>query len=1184
VLNKAFTYLQCYGIDKDMEALKDTLLKRLGEIQAVSDAVDYLKVKEKIAVFFIWIWPLRDAIEEVEDALDTIDYYELERATRSQKGSHKVHHSVSKFVKGEHVRFANAASRICMMRLRKALLSLDEVVTDAYFFIDSQHIGVPQYSHDTSDTSENSHGPIDTLVIGRENEKERVIFWLTQPESVSIAHGVSVFAVHGKAGMGKTVLAQLVYTDKEVMEAFDLMAWLHVPMNFDAETMTRLILESVTNRPFSLDTLEQLQHTLITELRAKKYFLILDDACDGDKIDEWKKFVDPLRWGRIGSKILLTTRELSTANIVAKLIGAEPELLLLGGLSYDDSMMLFRSRYAFSGDMSQATFEENISHIVKSTVQKFEGCPLLTKALSGYLGANIFSKHLNETIRSMGDDEYSANTSWLLKLCYDGLPAHLQACFRYCSLFLRGHRFNKEELVKFWMGSGLILEDLDSQLRLEDIGHDYVDTLVRRSFLDKIVGENYYVVPSAMHELAQFFSLGECARAEACELERVNKNVRHLCIAQHEFLTPEKLRVISCFKYLRTLIIEGGLRDQKTENILEKILRDLKCLRLLSLPRTFSSSYLDEVLNLVHLRYISLFKCSGSDLYKVFRLYNLQVLKFYHLSAQVNDFEDIIGLHHLRYLDVPENCYPKITQIGSLSKLQGLDRFSISKREGCGLFLLENLVSIRRLGLYEMENTAGYLDAAKLRLNHKTQLRSLSFTWGTCSTDNIDDKILNNLEPPRGIEELHIRFYTGHVPIWMVNESLSKLVVLVIKGCARWERIPSLATLHFLKHLRLEHLSQLRCISQDFESICFPPFLETLTVKMCTKLKRLPDLPLSLNKLVLEFVGLEVFPKLDLSFAISQPNRSSPSTVQSKLVCLYVENCSYLVALNEGMLQQQEHLGSLQELVIKHCENLKHLPSKGFSAQVQLKYPKIVSCPLLRMRRDSEDGLFPVSLKYFDISCCGDAEVPLLTSLQRLINLRRLSLFDCNNLKSLPSEKIFKLLGVVHEISIARCRNLISLGGLGAVGSLRQLTIIGCEKLSLEYYLVDDKSKEDVVGCSFELDRLKIDHPNILLVKPLINPMSIKELHICNGVGQTYLPKNWLLKNCASLRSIVIEAANSALSLPSLLKELERLQILQIERASLIQSIPEMCISLIKLTIRGCHPLLLMRLQKDTGP
>lgn len=1201
VLDKAFTYLKCYGMGQGVDVLnlKDKLLKRMGEIQAVSDYIGYLEIKERSTAYCTWLWPLRDAIEETEDAVDSIAYYECEGATKAQKAQHKVQHPKPKFVKGKDIGAANSVPRICISRLRNAVLDLDEVAEDAYLHC----------HHEIRHTFENNRESIDNLLIGRFIEKEEIVSWLKQPESVRTSQGLSVFAIYGKGGMGKTALAQLAYRDEEVLECFDTIIWLQFTKNFDAEIMTRIILESVANWRFSYDTLEDLQKILISELSAKKFLLILDGAQDGERIDEWEKLVAPLRNGQRESRILLTTQELSVVNTFAELTGTKPDLLHLNGLGYDDSLVLFRT-YAFAGlgpeiyaVVSPGISEESISLVIKRTVERFEASPLLIKALGGYLGDNMSSDHLDEIIMLLGHDEYRGDINRLLKLCYYGLPTHIQACFRYCSIFPREHKFNKDKLLKLWIGSGLIAEVSDTKRSLEDVGQLYINMLVRRSFLDKIVEKDicaeyqeYYVVPSSMHELALHLSLGECARTDIDELQHVKESVRHLCIAQHSLFTPEKLKVLSCLKHLRTLIIEGGLRDEKAENILGKILKGLKCLRVLILPRTSSSSFLDEIVNLVHLRYISLFKCGKSDLCNVFNLYHLKVLKICHLVAETTDFEDIIKLQHLRYLDIPGDCYPKVTQIGKLSELQELQYFVIKRKEGCGLSALNNLSDIKHLGLHEMENIVDPLDLAKFKLSHKTQLKSLSLTWSTHSTDGIDDQILDDLEPPRGLEELHFMGYTGRIPIWIADESLPKLVYLEIKDCMSWERIPALSALHSLKKLRLEHLSNLRCIGDDFEahiefdalSTCFPPSLEILTVELCPRLKRLPDLPLGLSKLVLEFVGLECFPKIEL-IANGQPNESSSSSsVQSKLVFLHVENCSDLTSLNEGLLQQQEHLGSLHKVVINRCENIEHLPSKGFSGLVQLKYLEISSCPVLRMRRDTKDDLLPVSLKYFSISCCGDAEIPMLTSLQMLIALKRLSLFNCDSLKNLPSEGVFKSLGMLHEITIAKCRNLLSLGGLGAAVSLRLLTVFCCDKLEVSdcqgSLLVDGaKSNENTIDCSMELDRLKIDRQNLLLVEPLINLKSTKELHICNDDGMTCLPKSWLLKNSATLHSIVIGVADSLLSLPDWLTELEHLQFLHIERASLIETIPEMPTSLRKLTILGCHPLLLERYQKDMG-
>jgi len=527
----------------------------------------------------------------------------------------------------------------------------------------------------------------------------------------------------------------------------------------------------------------------------------------------------------------------------------------------------------------------------------------------------------------------------------------------------------------------------------------------------------------------------------------------------------------------------------------------------------------------------------------------------------------------------------KIHQIGRLTSLQELHGFEMVKNDVQRSKSLGNLRSLFQLSLRNLQNVSDCEEAMEIKLKDKHHMEFLSMSWNKDMKEILDhdDQVIDNLEPNKEIRRLHIYGYAGvNLPFWIENSSLIHLVSLELEYCMKWKSLPSLQELNSLKHLKLENLFQLEYLGtkpelqleiDESEDVWLPPFLSTLRVRWCPNLKELPAIPSTLELLIIKHVQLAVLPRIHQRYTGARDSQS----VKSQLSFLHIESCPRLTSLSKGLLEQQEQLQSLTALSVRHCERLQHLPTRGFAELYHLTTLEIVACPILRDVK-TRGSLLPASLKNLDVNPCGDAEASILMSLQNLTALRRLTLFNCSNIEELPSADVFGTLNNLNDVSICRCKNLISLGALGAVASLRMLSILCCDKISFSHKPQD--------GCCFKLQKLRIDRQALLSVEPLRGLRHTKELQIGDDYAMDSLPEEWLLQNAASLHSIEIGVAEALRSLPSVMEKLGSLQSLHIERAPLIQSLPQLPASLCKLVIWGCNTTFLKRYEsggEDSG-
>uniref|UniRef100_A0A0E0K040 Uncharacterized protein n=1 Tax=Oryza punctata TaxID=4537 RepID=A0A0E0K040_ORYPU len=1172
-----------------------------------------------------WLWQLRDAVEEAEDALDELEYCKLEKEVKKIQADSKVSSSLYQY-KGKIVhRFDHAFNTGSLNRLKNAVKALADVASGVERFFQVLNQFGNKFDQKQEVEFKNLHetGSLPhSLVLGREEERNIIVEWLTKrgnSGAEQIVGNIPIFSIVGLGGIGKTTLAQVICNDSNVKDYFDLFIWVCVSHIFDVETLTRKVLQDVTGIEIRMIGLNALQKALQEKLSSSTFLLVLDDAWNDESLRGWETFVSPLRYGKTGSKILLTTRMQSVADLAARAMQGECQSLPLSGLNEIDLLLLLE-RHAFFG--VNPDDYKNLQHISKKMVYKLNGSPLAAKVLGGLLNNRRDSSTWNRILASgvHNIQQGKEGVMTVLRLSYQHLSTHLQSCFRYCSLFHKDYEFTKKELVYLWMGSGLI-QQLEDGMTPEDVGMGYLDALTRKSFFEiksrhrssrdikcRLFEEYYeerFVLHDLLHELARSASVNECARV-GISSEKIPNTIRHLCL---DVISLTVVEQISQSKKLRTLIVHFQEQDQaEQEHMLYKVLAVTKSLRVLSLTANYPFKLPDAVGGLVHLRYLSLSLMWGQTNMThfcwfpqaVYNLYHLQTMKFNNPRLAVpmeGQMEGMCKLVNLRHLHLTFVIMPMIPAIWFQHPTKGL------------------------------ENVCNVEEAAEIMLDQKEHLSAVTLVWAPGSSDSCDpskaEAILDKLQPHSNTSKLQLEGYPGsRPPFWLQDFVLINLTYIYLRDCQSMQCLPSLGHLPSLQYLYIVSMKSVECVDSSFYGsgekpsglqslkvleiedmpVCKEwvgleggnlfPRLETLAVRDCQELRRLPTLPTSIRQIEIDHAGLQAMP----TFFVSSDGSSS-SMFNLSLSKLMISNCPYITTLWHGC-----SLYALEELSIQQCASLSCLPEDSFSSCSSLKTLEIVKCPNLVARQ----VMLPHTMRTITFGLCANAEPALLNSLTGLKYLKRFFLDGCA-MSELPLQLFAGLIGLTHMVlnacSIAHlptvetfarlinleylfiwdCKELVSVNGIQGLASLMSLTIASCDKL-VEDSSVLSPEDVDSSGLSLNLSELDIDHPSILLREPLRSVTTIKRLQISGGPNLALLPEEYLLRNCHALEELVVTNASHLQCLPQAVTTLTSLQSLHIHNAVKIQTLPDMPASLTSLHIYGCSSEFKKRCQKHVGP
>ncbi|KAL4618679.1 hypothetical protein ACB092_06G028000 [Castanea dentata] len=590
-----------WGVKSERERLKD----RLSTVKAV--LFDAAKKQGHNQELTVWLGKLKEVFLDAQDVLDEFECEELRSQVVEIQGSiaMKVRHFLS--CSNPLLFRINMGHKIQEIRTR-----LDDIAADKAKF----HLSELAENMHVVRGREMTHSFVHPLeVIGREHDKENIVKHLM---NVVDGQNVLVIPIVGIGGLGKTLLAKLVFNDARVVEHFELKFWVCVSDDFILKQLLVKILRSIPDESCNenwndLDE-EHLQNHLRNVLDGRKFLLVLDDVWNTDR-NKWIELRNLLMGGANGSKILVTTRSPSVAYMMGTMSPYN-----LKGLPHEECMSLF-VKWAFE-DREESTQHANLVKIGDEIVQKCKGVPLAVKSL----GSLLYSKLDKKDWKFVGDNEIwklerkEGDILSALQLSYNLMPSYLKECFAYCSLYPKDYIFISMDLIQLWMAHDTIQKSPNENRELEDIGNQYIDELYSRSFL-----EDYYdfgsfrvfKIHDLMHDLALSVQ-SECLVINS-HTKYISKEVRHLITKLRNSIC--KLQNLQCLlldecekleelpKNMRYMI---SLRWLEITTKQKSLPESLNSLQFLSISHCGNMEYLSEVKQgYMGLRMLLIENCEG---------------------------------------------------------------------------------------------------------------------------------------------------------------------------------------------------------------------------------------------------------------------------------------------------------------------------------------------------------------------------------------------------------------------------------------------------------------------------------------------------------------------------------------------------------------------------------------------
>ncbi|WVZ54284.1 hypothetical protein U9M48_005106 [Paspalum notatum var. saurae] len=802
------------------------------------------------------------------------------------------------------------------------------------------------------DVRETSSDVIEELIVGRIEEKEKIIASLVQCDNMT--HNITILPIHGIGGIGKTTFAKMIYNDTKFK--YYSQVWVYVSPRFNSNKIGNSIISQLSGEVSQLNQKQMIRIRLKKLLAGKKTLIVLDDLWENhtDKLLDLKTM---LMLGGTGNTIVIvTTRDENIAKEIGTIEPYKIELLTRE-LCWD----IIKQKSNFEARVDK----EQLKDIGMEIASKCGGVPLAAQSL----GYTLRFKDLNqweEVNESSVWNEPNSMDGFLqnqvlaaLTLSYSSMDSSLRSCFTYCAIFPKGQDIVRDSLSHQWISLGFI-RPMKASFKKHQLSEKYIAQLMGMSFLQPSMSQQtsvaYYedITLFTMHDLVHDFA---GLKLEDKILDTSKKGSTRGSTCQYALLTdcskPLGLS-LTCPRYLRALrFLDCGkieLCGDAFSSAAYLCILDLSECRINQLP--------DSIGHLQHLKYLNAPGIRGKFIpNNITRLLKLKYLSIRGSAELLALPESIREMEELVHLDL-SGC-SKIRKLpeffGKLKNMEHLDLSKCSDVTGLSEQLV-GLVKLEHLDVSYCKNI-GILPRV---LSSLTELQYLNLSFSSYLMGIQDTFLWNN-------EEWYTKF---------PEENLSNPFEHQIVGTVEAEILGT--------------LTKVKCLK-----LCIDGFTTAL----------LPKVPESLGS----FTELKC---LDLSGSFSLHKLPASMGKLRSLLHLDLSDCYHV----EGVPEALAGLSKLKYLNLRYCssapnkqlQNLRGL-QEAICNLTELRYLNLHGC-LRTMYGDHQVDESNVFLGH--ISTLSNLEHLILSqngnlyslpeTFGKLRKLHMLDLSNCGNLRKLP--------------------------------------------------------------------------------------------------------------------------------------------------------------------------------------